>query len=984
MSDLFKRCCLLAMLLVSGIATAEFAARDYQEKINREKATFLLTFDQRTTNADYAAGHPKSTLADLDLGIRNHIGFDGSNAFSPEEKEELKFLLKDNLNIREGTLLIWVNCGYKPGENGNVGIFNAVCQDENGQELAMRIYLFKNEAFAVWRSSIPPHGHNDVIHIPASLSGISQGEFFQLGLTWSPEAMRLYVNGELSREKAMPPKFDKASQIVPDGDDSWMGFKTMIYNDRNTLKTVIDDIAVYSYAMTPLQMRNQFQELKKGDRRQTGFDFTLSGVDNLPAGDRLEAALELMKLVPGETLTCLATGPAGYRSGQQIRPDSANPSVFFEHVTLPGEYTVSITRGGETVTKQIVRPEMPFIGSAAGTEKTVPAPFMPIAVDEAAATVNVWNRRYSFADGPFPSGILSGGRELLEHPPQLRIDLGSGPVQIKWTDRKLKKQNDCEALLTGTGTFAGFTLSYTTRIEFDGMTHTAFSVHGKPEIHSMQIAWQVAPGYREYLMTTGLHDKPVFSASWPLSNTGDSQIWLASEQGGFCWEAVSDANWIYRQDDNILRADRTSGKCEIQMINRKTAIPDGAVYDCGIFIATPTRPLTDRIRGLRYQDYGEKMMIWTHGDPVLYFGFRINEELIGRQWKGKRRDVVYATADSLFEDPVYFYFKKYFEAPGDYSYKMRLRKTAVTPEIFGFLYPCRMDSQLFRDYRMWKLEHLLTHPNAKSIVMVYNDLCNTKIASNKLDFVTDSFGRTIRPFDRPARREFFIRELRLCRKYGKPFMLHAQKRYSPSLHGVSDYWYPGEQYYTSIRNGKNGYFYADQVDDKVWDSEFNRGILGNAVVFLPQMAVTPETQQVQYAEAMLAVTLPYDIENSMDLHWPISDEYRNVHRKVWDIYENYGLHEPGVKARRFKEQREIVSSDPRIRITYYKAPGKPYLLVAGNKTGETVTTTVDMSKLSGTSQVWRDEYSGAEFPAHGGKAEITLPPRSFRLLGVKE
>ena len=98
----------------------------YEEKISGNGLALSVTFDKLHTNADFAKGNPNSSLSKLPLGLRNHVGIDGKNAFSPEADEQLYFLADGNCNIARGTAVIWVKCDYPPNvNNGNIGIMKA-------------------------------------------------------------------------------------------------------------------------------------------------------------------------------------------------------------------------------------------------------------------------------------------------------------------------------------------------------------------------------------------------------------------------------------------------------------------------------------------------------------------------------------------------------------------------------------------------------------------------------------------------------------------------------------------------------------------------------------------------------------------------------------------------------------------------------------------------------------------------------------------
>ena len=85
-----------------------YKVRPFEEKISGDGLSLAVTFDKFHTNADFAKGNPNSSLSKLPLGLRNHVGIDGKNAFAPEADEQLNFLADGNCDIARGTAVIWV------------------------------------------------------------------------------------------------------------------------------------------------------------------------------------------------------------------------------------------------------------------------------------------------------------------------------------------------------------------------------------------------------------------------------------------------------------------------------------------------------------------------------------------------------------------------------------------------------------------------------------------------------------------------------------------------------------------------------------------------------------------------------------------------------------------------------------------------------------------------------------------------------------
>ena len=202
-------------------------------------------------------------------------------------------------------------------------------------------------------------------------------------------------------------------------------------------------------------------------------------------------------------------------------------------------------------------------------------------------------------------------------------------------------------------------------------------------------------------------------------------------------------------------------------------------------------------------------------------------------------------------------------------------------------------------------------------------------------------------------------------------MAHAQNVFNPMIHGLADYWFPGEHLQALGAAGK-AWLYTDDVPENIYQTEFNSRMLGPAVIFLPALTnYRKELAKPEYTEAMMTMLLLNDITSSTIL----CD--RNVVVKVWDIYRRFDMDKAAPHL--YWEQQELSSSNPKVKISYYDCPESKRLIVVGNPS-PTEQKAVIVMKPGDYSL--KDEYSRRLYEVKGGRVEMTIPPRMFAVLST--
>ncbi len=992
------------------IAVADYREMPLAEKINDKDLSLAVTFDKLGCNADFAKGNPNSTtLSNLNLGLRGIIGFDTKQGFCPQGSEELKFAVNGNIRPDCGTISLWLSAlDYAPedeltegNKRGNIALLNLVFKQQN-RFVEYQLYEYADTVYFDWISSEPPHGWGQIGRVQVSRKGIKKKQWHQLVVTYDTQKIAIYLNGVLGAEATLPAKVSKTLDIKPDGNMSFLGIRSRFLGDNGKWQVAVDDVKVYSRVLSPLEIRNQYQKLLLGQEAANlqAFEVKLNGVDEGSghALDQIEAAFDLgglpekarKELNAGSlNVAYELTGPRDFiRTGNwELR--KSHESHRISGITVPGHYQLKTVlqydgEKSENITG-IEVPDLSFANNGIGDEDTVPKIWPPLTI-EPDRTIKLWNRVYSFGTGPLPKAITVYGRPLFDKAPELIITTAAGKANIQYTAGETTRNNR-SITLTGQGTAPGFTIDYATTVEFDGMIKFDFVINGQPGIKSMHLVWKLKPEYCQYLMTPLLESKPgpQFSFKYPTCESeAGTQLWLVSEgKGGFAYSMANDANWIYNPNEPVFRVNKATGFCSVTMISRFVKLPQATPYQA-LFITTPTRPLPSRLRVIRLNDIMRPdcpRLVMNDGKGLTGVATFQPHEKFGEVVKNTGKDTlgVYGMADSLTTGtPTANYFKEYWDIPGYYIYKMSFQKPlpdgGFQHETYLSLPAC--NATHINDYLLENIKELLTHPYGDRVWMIYYDLCGNTLCSNPLHGCgfKDKFGRKIKTFAILNKRKLVERTVRFCHKNNRVVMLHAQRYFYPFFHGLADYWFPGEQHSTLLR--RNPYGYTDELPDELYRSEYNRDVLGVDVIFLTALAqANPDyLKNHSLTEAMLTMLLAHDIETDSSWSSPLP------HMKVWDIMEKYQVQSPKTKAHLYYQQKTVSSSNPDVRVTYYECPDDRYLVVLANKDFRKKKTEIDLSKLKAGNYPVCDEYHNANFPVNNGKLEISVPPRSFRLI----
>ncbi len=1001
---------LLGLAFLPAVMQAKYISRKFEEKQSDKNLSFLVTFDKKGVNADFGKGLTESiTMKNTGLLLRGLIGFDKNSAFKPEPGEKLRFNVEKNIDPHNGTMIFWcAGLDYAPTDKmtdgkkrGNIALAHIFFKD--GQKyLEYRLYEYADMIyFDAWNSFQP----NNCGRTYASRKGIKKGQWHQIACTWKDRRIAVYLNGKLIKESSLPAAFERVSDVrAVNNAESFIGIKSPFYEDDHKWGVGIDDFAVYDRALTPLEIKNQYLNLlkDKGGEKVVAYSINIHGVNTSRNDklDRIEAEIDFASLTPAQQKMLDAGKLCMFY--ELKKPDNSvqkgsftfkeSGSRIIGGVDKKGKYVLKTWLDKNTeVVKDFVKPDLSWVGNGYGDEDEVPALWKDFGMEEkgffskifnpSEKTVRLWNRTYKFGNGPLPIEITAFGKPVLDKLPEILID-GKKP-DWKSSDVKVEKR---WITFYGKGKLGKAAIKYSTRVEYDGMILVDWTVSGEPTVSNMKIEWKMAPENHQFLMTPLVNENKESKLAYPALSSGKSvpMLWFVSEKkAGFAFTAVNDANWVFNKGENVLFADKSTGDVRIEMITKKVKLPADTPYRV-IFITTPTRPLPVEQRVLKFGDSRGGTKFLTNGGGnggfAGIFHHAPHEYDFEYRHKGTRPHSasVYGGIALTAIEPEAVYFRKYWEIPGAYSYNMPYEKPVGKGKYVKTYNPSisTCTSLIVNDFFLNSQHKLYNHKYGDRIWQVYYDLCGNKLCTNRLHGCryTDKFGREVDSYEVLTERDLIRRTVAYAHKHGKTVMLHGQRHFYPMIQGLADYWFPGEQYSVMLRI--NPFGYANEATDAIFRAEYNKHVLGIGVIHLPAygQAKAEYLRDPKYTESMMMMLQSHDIATAQ--------YYANgsVIQDVWDILDKYNVQSSETVCRLYHEQKEILSSDPDVRVTYYKMPGDKYVIFLANKTAKDVKTVIDLTAVCSRSFKAVEEYKGKDVMVKDGKFEITVPAMNFRIV----
>ncbi len=974
---MFKQCCLISFLMITGMITI-FRADAGQETPEKD-LLFFASFDQRIVRADFAKGSREPENFKDTLELRFQPGLNESCAYLRKAGERLSYNVMDNFNPKEGTISVWMKAmNWNPkGIDATTfstfkHIISVVFQTGTGNAVFTLYKYFQGSTFSFL---ITPslNSKNFLCSFDGSL--LSQGKLYKIDCCWGKGKMEIYIDGKLISSSYYTGEYDKiADSPLKQGsiliNPLLWGAKHETCDDL----TLIDNVKIFGRALSAAEIKQKYM----ADSGQAGtaeptVSISLSGMEGADGKlDNLKADFNLNSLPPEwqneisrknvrASIKIMFGGQAIF--SDEFVPDRLELDRIVSGATGKGIYTALLgLTNNKTGMKldfksEINRPDTGWLGNHSGKEDFVPVPWTPITVK--GNTVSVWNRTYTF-NGPFISGVVAGGKELLSSPMQLQINSdGQESAATFGSDQSAEQYND-HVTFKGSGRAGEIEIKYTNTVWFDGYSHVNFELGRKGQkVDSMVLKYTVKPEYSQYLAVP----KPVdFEGDKSFEWTGSgpksfSQIWLIGKINGFCWSAENEGNWVYEKGTDPVKVLKKADGAEVVMniISRPVTLPCPVQYSLG-FIATPTRPLPSNYRTFTFSGWSSKIcdavpMGWS-GQAFTRYASLIPDRATYKKYiedlaaRGISSFPYSSPAGLSDDEPEVKFFQASWQIPGSAVFPTQDAKDGAKYNQIS-LSPTPALQDFFAD----KLERFLSR-NDKEIGGIYYDLCHCYYNTNSIaagSFI-DAFGRKIpAQWTCPGLRESMMRTIKICRKYNKQAIYHAHNEYNPAIHGLGDFWWPGEHLGGEL--AENPYYYADSMPQRDYATDFSSAQKGVGVINLPVISRMNSKYEGEDGrgptESMVGRMLLNDVISAeTQCHMQTVD-------KMWSIRKKYKLDEAAFV--HFTENTLYSSDNKNIAGSFYVYPDRKILAVFCNMTQKDQHATLTIPNYNNAHDVWNEK-----------------------------
>lgn len=977
---------------------------------------FYVSFDRLVVEADYAQGDGRPLDFDDNLEVRVQPGFNNKNAFLRKPKEILAYPARGNVNPMEGTLSVWVKAvNWEPrGLDRGAAIgthkhFLAIRY--RNDEGPMTMTLFKLYRGAHVRFLVAPGKSTRGFAPTFNGALMKKGAWHKLDATWGEGVARIYLDGKLRGQVRYDDSVNRIAKAGIDDKGRILVNPLIWKNNSWDDQTIIDEVKIYGRALSNAEIRQKYRrDLGQKVREEDLVALDLSGLD-VDDGtlDELACTIDLNGL-PSEWFERFEKGRVDLeltaRHGEDVlyrsTVESKKPRLrrVLTGIDRPGQIDVSLTLTDRvdnrslTVSQSIDRPDTSWLGNTHGLEEVVPEPWTP--VEQNGDTVSAWNRVYTF-EGPFVAQVESGGKTLLASPVRLMADTGDGEGyrEVVWTADAIDPEKQRRDVIerTGRGRLGKLTFTYRTRVWFDGYTRTTLDVGPQgASLNGLRLAYAVRREFSRYLTDPLYRELGPEGAAygWDATNLKDfSLLWLMGDKHGFAWIPENEGNWVYDKDGGYkpIRCRRGKGpgaptEVTLDLIAHPVRLPEGVRYNLG-FIATPTRPLPKDFRtfcanGRKSGKLNDAVITGWNGK-----GFAWGLSLIPYNGPDARQpydayiETFRKTGWSYYIDcspvyrasaePVVSYFASSWRIPGTALFPNHDHRDQKYVTI-----ACTQ-TRAYRDFFADKVnDYFSTAPDV--IGGPYYDMSFVYPNTNPVAGgpFTDAFGRRIpyrlTTFDL---RRTLMRNLKICRRHDRRVWQHAHSVYNPAVHGLADFWYPGENWAHRLMNDK--FYYTDNMPEGVYLTELNPHQKGVGVINLPVVArrVRERLDEPEPTIAMLGRMFLHDvISSATQCHEP------SVAR-LWAIRKKHDLD----RARfvRFDQAPSVASDNKDVACSVYELPGGARLAVVANMTARPQKARLDVGEAASA----RDEWNEKVLAIDEGAVTVKLPPRGFIPLYLK-
>lgn len=623
--------------------------------VNISDLLFHLSFDKRSTVANYALGNPNGTIEGSKTAFVPGLGNDYAAVVGREAC--LRYETAGNISGAEGTITLWVQLtDWRPTDIGFFCLFSA---DKPSGAGLFRIYKWKdNSRLLFLDGDTDPKaypGYNMAPVVSADIGSWKTGEWHFVAVTWEAASFSLaiYVDGKKAG-------YVRGEERVREYADRRIGFSSELGGSfriggrqwsPSLGSLVIDEVKIYRRALKEREVQQEWLDYQ----RSQGLQSASGGVDGAKAPG-VTGGIEILSKKNLARFCADISGLTGYRYEDvcvQLMIDGKNAGTFPAFTSYKGIIDLKISDTGGPGTHKVewvmrarntdrvigryqdkLRLFAPVEPNRLGMDDVVPAPWTEVTVS-ADNTVSVWGRSYDLGNHPLPRQIWSKGEAMLSSEAEYIAEFTDGQTErIGRGELHLAESKSTGAKFEFRKTTGSAALHEDILIEFDGMVRFDVNVQATKPIRRFYIEVSFTTSSSQYF----------HPCSWRVNGTElaiPQKVWAGYEFGsgefypvlnvlsfdrGLSWFCNSPRSWIVDIGKAYFRftQDREASHLRVFFINTDSQDTKSVEASFGIQ-AFPTRPPIDR-----WRSYGAAPWYVVFEPPFGTLGIDILERWLAK------------------------------------------------------------------------------------------------------------------------------------------------------------------------------------------------------------------------------------------------------------------------------------------------------------------------------------------------------------------
>jgi len=309
-----------------------------------------------------------------------------------------------------------------------------------------------------------------------------------------------------------------------------------------------------------------------------------------------------------------------------------------------------------TVCRHVFLAKPDWIHTPEGRCDDVLPPWTPVEAAEkpdGTLEIGVWGRRYVFGDAPFLRQIHTRDADILAGP--MRLSARIDGKEMAWTpaSRKLVEHSRTGAVVEQAAESEAAALRVTTRIEYDGYVIFDCALQARRDLSVDGLTLEIPLLTRHATLCFADFAYPevpgfplkryhIGAVRGDLSFRFSPNVWLGDEERGLCWQAESDQDWHYADEQRAIqvlpRDETTVFRANLADVQVRLRQGRELRYRFAL-MATPMRPF-----GRDCWDLRICVNAWEEGWPSAPVEI-VSEPFLRRLAEGGSRDLLLSALD---------------------------------------------------------------------------------------------------------------------------------------------------------------------------------------------------------------------------------------------------------------------------------------------------------------------------------------------------